>query len=117
MIEGCSRLGFSDEPLLGLRILHEFRGQELERNSSFKLGILGFVDDAHPASSQFFDYLVPPNRYTSFSWLFFRFRDGLCARDGNLLWGRKWCRTFLAELRIRWIIGAALRALNPHFSP
>ena len=49
MIKGRSSLGFVDEPFLSFRIFCQLRRQEFKGHCPLELGILGFVDNTHPA--------------------------------------------------------------------
>ena len=46
------------ESVQGLRVLGHFVGQEFQGDEAPKLGVLGLVDDAHPAAAQFLDDAV-----------------------------------------------------------
>jgi hypothetical protein len=58
MLERGGGLGFVNEPLFGLRIVREFRGEEFEDHKAVELEVPGFVDNAHTASAQVLDNLV-----------------------------------------------------------
>ena len=66
---GC--LGFANETGLVLGVFERVRGQELQSDRPFQLGVLGLVDDAHPARPEFFEDFV--------------MRDGLADHHGLTL--------------------------------
>ena len=53
MIQGGGRFGFAAETLQGLMILGEIVGEEFESDEAPETGVLGFVDDTHPAAAEF----------------------------------------------------------------
>ncbi len=58
MVESRSSLGLVDEPLYRCWITSEVRREKLECDDAVEFGVLGFVDNAHAASAEFFEDLV-----------------------------------------------------------
>jgi len=63
MVQGSSRLGFLDETRLGLWVLGQLKRQELERDRTFKLNVLGLVHYSHPAFPDLLKDLVMGDRF------------------------------------------------------
>jgi hypothetical protein len=61
MVQRGSGLGFSLESAESLRILRHVFGQEFQCDKAAKLGVLGFVYDAHPTATEFLDDPVMGN--------------------------------------------------------
>ena len=57
MVERCDRPGFAPEPLRRALITRPGRQKLLERNESAELAIARPVDDTHPASTDFREFL------------------------------------------------------------
>lgn len=53
VIEGRGSLRFTLKPLQGVRILRQVVGQEFQRHQAAEPGVLGFIDDTHPAGPEF----------------------------------------------------------------
>jgi len=51
-------LGFSQKAPLGLVVVKQMSGEELQSNRPLKFGVLGLVDDTRPALSELFGDLV-----------------------------------------------------------
>ena len=64
MVEGGSGTSFAAETLQSLRVLGYVIQQEFQRDEAPKLGVLGLVDDAHPATAEFLDDAVVGNGLT-----------------------------------------------------
>src|ERR1019366_1742628 len=58
MIESGGSFGFALEAAESLRILRDIIRQELEGDKSTEFDILGLIDDAHPAATEFLDDAV-----------------------------------------------------------
>src|SRR5439155_23894743 len=58
MIESRRRAGLAFEPLSAIRVSREIRIQDLERDATLKLGVLGEIDLAHASLSEEFDDAV-----------------------------------------------------------
>ena len=58
MIQRGGGLSFALETAERLRITRNFVGQEFERDEAMEPRVFGFVDDAHPATTEFFDNAV-----------------------------------------------------------
>jgi len=58
MIESGGGTSFTSETFQCLRVSGNVIRQELERNETTELGVLGFVNDAHTADAELFDYAV-----------------------------------------------------------
>ena len=58
MIQGRRSLGLALEAGEGFRVLANFIGQELEGDKALEAGVFGLVDDAHPTTTEFFEYAV-----------------------------------------------------------
>jgi hypothetical protein len=61
MVEGGRRTCLAPEAFERLRVSRQFIGQEFQGDEAFKLGVLGFVDDAHPPAAEFLDDAVVRN--------------------------------------------------------
>ena len=55
MVEGGRGLGLTPETLQSLAVLGHVFGQELESHKAMQPGVLGLVDDTHPAAAQLLD--------------------------------------------------------------
>ncbi len=65
MIQGRGGARFAAKALQSLRVLREIIGQELEGDEASKLGVLGFVDDAHAAAAQLLHDAVVRDGFTN----------------------------------------------------
>ena len=54
--------GFALESLANVLVGHEVGHQELQSDGAVELGVIGFVDDAHAAFTEFFGDFVVRNR-------------------------------------------------------
>src|SRR5215467_9245947 len=61
MIQSGSGFGFTAESLKSLRILGNGLRQEFQRYKAAKRGVLGLVDNAHPATTELLDDAVVRN--------------------------------------------------------
>ncbi len=55
MVQPGSGARLAPETFEGLRIAAEVLGKEFERNEAAKFGVFSFVDDAHSATTEFFE--------------------------------------------------------------
>ena len=72
MVQGRSSLGFALEAVQSLRILGQFIRQELEGDKAAEFYIFGLVDDAHPATAEFFDNAVVRDGLADHVWRMLR---------------------------------------------
>ena len=83
---GGARLAL--QPLEGLRVARQLLGQELQRDASAELQVLGLVDDAHAAAAQLREHAVVRDGLSDHRWrasvraAFYRFRSPLYSRPG-----------------------------------
>src|SRR6516162_215595 len=61
VVQSGSGTRLSAEPFEGLWVVRDIFGQEFQRDKTPKLGVLGFVNDTHPATAQLLDYAVVRN--------------------------------------------------------
>src|ERR1700747_518592 len=61
VIQRGGGLRFALEAGESLRIASDFGREELEGHEAVELGVLGLVDDAHPAAAQFFEDVIVGN--------------------------------------------------------
>jgi hypothetical protein len=54
VIEGGAGFGFALEALEGLCVVRQIIGEEFQRDGAIEAGVLGFVDYAHAAATEFF---------------------------------------------------------------
>ena len=62
MIQGGSGLCFALESRLGMRILSNLVGEELQGDKTAQFYVLGLVDHTHPAAAQLLDDAEVGNR-------------------------------------------------------
>src|SRR5215470_7987300 len=58
MVESRGGTSFATKAFQRLRVMGNIFGEELQGDEATKLGVLGFVDDTHPAASEFLDHPV-----------------------------------------------------------
>ena len=58
MVQGGGSLGFTLEALQCLGVSGHFVGQELQRNETAEVGVLGLVDHTHAAAAELLDDAV-----------------------------------------------------------
>ena len=61
MIQCRRGAGLTQEALVGLLVLGDVIGQELEGDEAMQLGVLGFIHYAHAAAAQLFEDAVMRN--------------------------------------------------------
>jgi hypothetical protein len=54
MVQSRCGTGFAPEPFERLHVSRHIFGQELQRHKTAKLGVFGFVNDAHAAATELF---------------------------------------------------------------
>ena len=62
MIQGRSSTSFAAKPLQSLGVVGNLIGKEFEGNGAAKVGVLGPVDDTHPATAELVDDAVMRDR-------------------------------------------------------
>lgn len=62
VIEGGGGAGLLDESSLALGVDNELRRENFDSDLTLKLGVERFVDDAHTAATDLFEYLVVSER-------------------------------------------------------
>ncbi len=58
MIQGRGGLRFALKARQRLRVLGNLIGQKFQRHEAVETGVFGFIDNAHSAATEFFQYLV-----------------------------------------------------------
>src|SRR2546427_7003511 len=79
MVQGGSSASLTSEPFQSLRVLGYVLWQEFQRDEAPKLGVLGFIDHAHPPATQLLDDAVVRDGLADHGWG----QDSECnVRDG-----------------------------------
>ena len=64
MVDRCCRLRLAHKPCGGIVVLCQVRREEFESDGPVQLGVAGFIDDTHSASTQFRKDLVVSTGFT-----------------------------------------------------